>query len=167
MKNRIELVLFLSVIWIGFSANRVVYAEDWKGKPEESVLSLGALTGVGLVDQGSGLALFGTISKKIINHGFISEITDSVSVEGALGPVLLSGGTAMVYSVHLRWDFEKDQNWTLYALGGVGGNVLTGRSSEFYPRFGIGAFYKMAGPLNGRVELSHEAILVGLNVPFY
>ena len=166
MKNKNGLLFFLCVIWMSFVAGRFVYAEDWKGKPEDSVLSLGALTGVGLVDQGSGLALFGTVSKKIVNHGFIPEITDSVSVECALGPVFLSVGSAMIYSVHLRWDFEKDQNWTLYALGGLGGNVLSGRS-ELYPRFGIGAFYKMSGPLNGRVELSHEAILLGLNVPFY
>ena len=170
MKKNIGLFLFLSVVWIGFSTGRVVHAEDWKGVPEESVLSLGGLAGLGIIDELSGFTMLGTLSKKIVNHGFAPDITNSVSVEVEFGPVLLAVGTALAYSFHLRWDFEKDKDWTLYALGGVGGNVLnvTSRNrGEVYPRFGIGAFYKMSGPLNARVELSHELIGVGINVPFY
>ncbi len=172
MKKNIGLLLFLGAICFGFSAGRIGHAEDWKGTPEESVLSLGGMTGLGLIDETSGFTIFGTISKKIVNHGFVPEITNSVSVEGAFGPVLLSGeSTALAYSVHLRWDFEKDKDWTLYALGGLGGNArwrVPGVSrSELYPRFGIGAFYKMSGPLNARVEFSHESISAGINVPFY
>ncbi|MEO5970563.1 MAG: hypothetical protein ABIQ95_11600 [Bdellovibrionia bacterium] len=166
MKKSIKLFLFISVVCAEFSVGSVVHAEDWKGAPEESVLSLGAMAGLGVIDATSGFTIFGTLSKKIVNHGFVPDITNSVSVEGGFGPVILSSGTATAYSIHLRWDFEKDKDWTLFAMGGLGGNVLNGRG-EFFPRFGIGAFYKMSGPLNARFEISHEAIAAGINVPFY
>src|SRR4051812_9522515 len=108
MKNVINIVLFLSVAGLSLLSTKIAKAEDWKGTPEESVLSLGGMTGIGTIDAMSGFTIYGTFSKKIINHGFISEITDSVSAEGKLGPVILSGGSAIVYGVHLRWDFEKD-----------------------------------------------------------
>jgi hypothetical protein len=163
-------ILYLGIMAFGFSTTSVVYAEDWKGVSEESVLSLGGMAGLAVIDATSGFTVLGTVSKKIVTHGFVPDITNSVSVEGAVGPVFLSVGTAVAYSIHLRWDFEKDKDWTLYALGGLGGNVLTASGSsrgEAFPRFGIGAFYKMSGPLNARVELSHELIAVGINVPFY
>jgi hypothetical protein len=99
----------------------------------------------------------------------VPDITDSVSIEGVIGPVF-GAGNAVTYSAHLRWDFEKDKRWTLYAIGGVGGTFhsVGGLTvSELYPRFGVGAFYKMTGPLNARVEISHETIIAGINVPFY
>ncbi|MFZ9595995.1 MAG: hypothetical protein ACO3A2_07955, partial [Bdellovibrionia bacterium] len=142
-------------------------ADDWKGSPEESVLSVGGLAGLGMVNSTTGLAVLGTVSKKILPQGFISEITNSASVEAQVGPVLGGlGGAAWIYSLHLRWDFEKDKNWTLYALGGLGG-VTQGILSSVTPRFGVGAFWKMSGPLNIRAELSHNLIAVGVNLPFY
>jgi len=166
MKEHVGLFLFLSTVCVSIATGSVAQAEDWKGAPEESVLSIGGLAGVGLSGQSSAFTVLGTASKKIVNHGFVPDITNSVSVEGIFGPAFWSGGTALAYGLHLRWDFEKDKNWTLYAVGGLGGNALSGRG-ELFPRFGVGAFYKMSGPLNARFELSHELIAVGVNVPFY
>ena len=160
-----ELFLILATLFLILPAANA-NAEDWKGESEASVLSVGGLTGLGLVRGSSGLVLLGTVSKKIVNRGFVPDISNSVSLEGQVGPTLFAGVTNWMYSVHLRWDFEKDRNWNLFALGGLGGNA-GGNSSELAPNFGVGALWKMAGPLNIRFQLTHNLIVAGVNVPFY
>jgi hypothetical protein len=146
-----------------------VFAEDWKGTPEPSEMSFGALTGLGIVDGEAAYALIGTASKKIVHHGFIPDINDSVSIEGQFGPMFFSGATAWSYSAHLRWDFRKDAMWTLFAMGGVSGNIISKNSVtdfEIMPRFGVGAFWKMTDQVLLRGEVAHNLIGVGVNLPF-
>jgi hypothetical protein len=159
-------VFFLLLMPQAFSAETSKVVEDWKGPLDESVLSFGGMTGVGLINGNAGFGFLGTVSKKIMKQGFVPDISNSTSLELALGPVFFSRFSAFTYSFHLRWDFEKDAQWGFYALGGLGGNVIQS-SSEFYPRFGVGAFYKTSGLMNVRMELSHEWMGVGIVVPFY
>lgn len=143
-------------------------AEDFKGKDEPSEFGLGALAGMGILDNHVGFALLGAASKKIVHRGFISDITNSVSIEVEMGPLFVSGGTAFQYSGHLRWDFEKDAQWTFYALGGLGGDITgasLGDRFELFPRFGIGAMWKIGQNFNLRAELSHEFIGLGIIFP--
>jgi hypothetical protein len=158
-------------MWVvGLSVTSLAFAQDWKGKPDPSQFSAGAITGMGIIDGSVGYALLGTVSKKILPQGFISDITNSVSIEGALGPVFLSNVTAAAYSVHLRWDFVKDINWTFYGLGGVGGSImddkLGGNRFELTPRFGVGTFFSITEVIRGRAEVSHDLIAVGVNFTF-
>src|SRR6476620_9165319 len=73
-------------------------AEDWKGTPDESSFSFGGLAGLGIIDTSAGFALLGTASQKIVRHGFIPDIANSVSVEVAAGPVFMSGSTPFNFS---------------------------------------------------------------------
>ncbi len=144
-------------------------SDDWKGGRDSSQLHVSALTGLGVIDSSAGFTLIGGLSKKIIEHGFLPDIADSVSMEGQLGPVFVSGGPAWFYSAHLRWDFQKDSAWTLYALGGVAGNVWTISNAtriEFFPRFGIGAIWELTPIVRFRAEISHELLGVGVVFPF-
>ena len=157
----VGLVLFLSL-------NHAL-AEDWKGSPDSREYRLGVMTGFGFVNSSVGPPLIGTASKKIVDHGFISSINNSVSLEAFLGPVFLSNTTALAYSLHMRWDFEKDDDWTLYGLAGLGGDYYSNRSSNNLNvslRLGVGAFWKMSSAVHGRVELSHNLIGVGVSFPF-
>ena len=142
-------------------------AEDFKGKEDPSEFDLGAMGGMGILDNHVGFELLGTASKKIVHHGFVNDINNSVSIEVELGPLFVSGGTAFAYSAHLRWDFVKDTEWTFYALGGLGGDITgasLGDRVELYPRFGVGAMWKIGQNFNFRGEISHE--FVGLGVVF-
>lgn len=167
MKNTLfSLVVTLSLVSVSAIAN-----EDWKGKPDTSEFSAGALTGMGIIDNHVGFAIMGTVSKKIVKQGFIPDINNNVNVEAQMGPVFMSGGTAFMFSGHLRWDFIKDEEFTLYALGGAGGNITPaslGDRFELYPRFGVGAMWdKLKAPFVLRAELSHELIAVGVTVPLF
>ena len=80
---------------------------------------------------------------------------------------------AWIFGSHLRWDFVKDEHWTFYALGGVGGNNLSVATvnvgsvsrTALFPRFGAGAIYGVHDKFSIRAELSHELTAVG--VMFY
>ena len=144
-------------------------AEDWKGTPDSREYRLGVMTGFGFVNSSVGPPLIGTASKKIVSHGFIPQINNSVSLEAYLGPVFVKDVTALAYSFHMRWDFEKDDDWTLYALAGLGGNYVSKNSSNHLDvslRLGVGAFWKMTSTVHGRVELSHDLIGLGVSFPF-
>jgi hypothetical protein len=165
----------LSLVLFVLSSSSLAFSEDWKGTPETSEISVGGLAGLGIIDNSSGFSVLGTVSKKIIHHGFVPDINNTVSLEGAIGPVFLSGVTAWLYSAHLRWDFEKDATWTFFGLGGVGGNILstsTGNNSEknsrfvMTPRFGVGAFYKLTQQVRLRADIAHDFMGVGVNLPF-
>jgi hypothetical protein len=143
-------------------------AEDFKGKDEPSEFGVGAMPGMGILDNHVGFSLLGTASKKIVRRGFVPDITNSVSIEVEMGPLFVSGGTAFQYSGHLRWDFVKDSVWTLYAIGGLGGFVTgasLGDRFELFPRFGAGAILKVAQNFGLRGEFSHEFVGVGILFP--
>lgn len=143
--------------------------EDWKGKPDPQEFTVGFLTGMGIVDSKAGLSILGTVSRKIVEPGFAPDINNGVSIELAAGPLLASGGTPFFYSTHLRWDFRKTLEWGLYALGGLAGytaNSQVGNPFEFFPRFGIGTFWRIQDTFWLRAEVSHEFTGVGLNFAF-
>lgn len=139
-------------------------AEDWKGNPETAQWSFSALAGLGIVNATPGFALMGAAAKKIVDRGFVPDITNSVWIETELGPVFAKGSAAFQFSGHLRWDFVQNEDWTFYALGGFGGSSTgqkLGDKFEFYPRFGAGALWKVFADFNIRGEVSHELVVVG------
>jgi opacity protein-like surface antigen len=149
------------------SAGQSYTGEPWKGRPDSSQFSVGALTGLGTVGTSGGYALLGTASKKIIQNGFVPDINNSVSVELEFGP-LFTHGTNWAYSAHLRWDFQRDDEWTLYALAGAGGDITSGdRGNEFllFPRVGLGAMWRFSPLFAIRGEFSHELLALGVNFP--
>ncbi len=141
-------------------------AEAWKGEPDNHDVSIGALTGLGIRDGEAGFTLLGTLGFKVVRKGFVPDINNSVSGELQFGPARAYGRTYMNYSAHLRWDFQKDANFILYALGGVGG--YTGQGSfTMFPRVGLGIMYDMAKTFLWRAEISHELIGVGVVFPLW
>lgn len=145
------------------------YAEDWKGEPEATQGSFGVLTGLGVFEGTAGYSLLGTVSKKVISHGFVPDIDDSVSIEAEAGPLFVASSTAFQYGLHLRWDFVKDDQWTVYGIGGLGGDITgqsLGNKFELFPRFGAGALWRVMVPMALRFEISHELIAVGVLFPF-
>jgi hypothetical protein len=144
-------------------------AEDWKGESESASFHFGGLAGLGTLDSKAGFALLGTASKKIIHRGFVSDINDSVSIEVQGGPMRIMSSWSFHYSFHLRWDFQKDAKWTLYAIGGFGGDITSqdlGDRFILLPRFGIGSFYRLNDRMSLRSELSREQIVLGVTLPF-
>jgi hypothetical protein len=142
--------------------------EDYKSVHPENDFTFGASGGMGLVDTHAGFALIGNIAAKVVKDGFIPDIVNPVFLEAELGPTFVSGATFWMYSTHLRWDFVKDTKWTLFALGGFGGNFGSNRYGDrvaLYPRFGVGAFYAL-DTIDLRFEFSHELITVGASLPF-
>jgi hypothetical protein len=147
-------------------------AEAWKGKSDGAEVHLGAIAGLGIIDFNPGFVLLGTASKKIVQSGFVPDITNSVSIETQMGPIFVDGTALFSYSLHLRWDFEKDERWIFYALGGAGGYITGsgyagGNSFMLFPRLGIGTLLRVNDLLEIRGEVSHELIAAGIAVPLY
>jgi opacity protein-like surface antigen len=139
--------------------------EDWKGSINPSAFGFSALGGIGVIDDyRPGFALIGAIHERIIDHGFVPGINNSVYIEGELGPVFAAGNTAWFYSAHLRWDFTLNSDWIFYALGGVAGSDQgsgLGNHTVFYPRIGAGAIMNLTELVGVRLEISHELIVLG------
>lgn len=157
------IAIFLS--FSSFASLVSLAAEDWKGQPADHDYQLGALTGLGVIDSSGGAAVLGTVARRIAPHGFIPDINNVAWIEAEVGPLFTSGTSAFFYSAHLRLDFTKDDTWTFYAIGGLGGNIQSsklGGHFELYPRFGIGAFWDVGAPFKIRGEVSHELIGVGV-----
>lgn len=146
------------------SLTGLVFAEDWKGSPSEKEFSFGLQGGLGIWDGAPGVGVAGSVGKKILNQGFVPEINNQVFVETQFGPLYVKSHFTFMYGIHLRWDFQKDERWALFALGGLGGNITTaalGSRWDFYPRFGIGAFLNIDQRFRIRFEVSHEFTSVG------
>jgi hypothetical protein len=145
-----------------------VTGEDYKSVHPTNNFTFGASTGFGLVDTHGGFTLIGNLAAKVVKDGWIPDIVNPVFLEIEFGPNFVSGATFWMYSTHFRWDFVKDAKWTLFALGGAGGNFGSNRYGDrvaFHPRFGVGAFYALE-TVDLRFEFSHELITVGASVPF-
>lgn len=140
-------------------------AEDWKGPTAPESTQLGAMTGLGLVGGQAGLALIGQASKRIVERGFVPDLNNSVWFEIQAGWILgITGGNPFGYSAHLRWDFTRNDQWTLYAITGFGG--LSGNGmAPFYPRTAIGAAMNLtsASPMQLRFEFSQTWTTVGVS----
>jgi hypothetical protein len=143
-------------------------AEDWKGPTDTYDNEFGAMTGLGIVDGTPTYALLGTAARRIVPKGFIPDINNSVWIEGEAGPFFVYGTGFFSYSAHLRWDFRKDEEWTLYALAGVAGHVTPdalGSKFELFPRVALGGILNIAAPCALRFELSHEWVTFGVLFP--
>ena len=154
---------------VGSPVESAQTTEDWKGTPSISEMDAGFLLGMGVLDSSAGFALLGTFSKKIVHQGFVPEINNSVSLEVQAGPLFVSSATAFAYSLHLRWDFTKDSDWTFYSLAGVAGHITgedLGSRFLLFPRVGLGAFHSTSLGFLVRGEISHEFLTVGLTWPF-
>ena len=144
-------------------------SEDWKGPSDPAKFHLGVLTGMGVLDSKAGFALLGTASAKIVQRGFVPDINNSVSIETELGPLFVASSASFMYSAHLRWDFEKDELWTFYALGGFSGHITgsdLGSRFIFFPRFGVGTICRLHELFALRAEVSRELIAAGVIFSF-
>jgi hypothetical protein len=160
--------LLLVGVLFGFCvAGAEVRAEDFKGAPRGDSVMAGGLIGLGVFDGSAGLALMGHASQKIVDHGFVPDINNQVFAEAELGPVFLSAGTVFSYSLHLRWDFHKDEFFTPYAIGGLGGAISgesLGSRWDLFPRFAAGVLWRVHQHFTVRAEVSHELMAVGVSI---
>lgn len=166
-KNRGLFLLIL--VCLGYSSFSLAESSQaFRGEPPHSRGTWGLIGGLGTLDSSVGLAVIGTAAKTVLQRGFVPDINNQVFVEGEFGPLFVSGGAVVTYSGHLRWDFHMNQEWSFFALGGLGGLISGDRFGNrwsLYPRFGIGAFWLFKPDLALRGEISHELIVVGLSFP--
>ncbi len=143
--------------------------EPWKGSLSPGGFDFGALAGVGIIDSTAGFAFVGTAAVKLMERGFAADLSNTPLIEVQAGPLFVSGGTSFMMNAHLRWDFNKDEQWTFYGLGGVGTQVTSrslGDRFIVYPRFGVGTLWSIQPAIRLRAEISHELIALGVNLPF-
>jgi hypothetical protein len=141
---------------------------DWKTPGLPPLYNFGVMSGLGVIDSYGGVAILGTASLTVLDRGFVPDISNSVATEIEAGPMITSGHGAFWYSLHMRWDFQKDNDWTFYALAGLAGNGTPsslGGHFEIWPRFGAGAIYKLTSFVSVRGEISHEFTGIGISVP--
>ena len=170
-----SIVILFSVALISPLANA---AENWKGTTQTSPIELGTMGGMALYGSSAHWSWLGTAAYLIQPNGWIDDIDERIWAEIQIGPTFFSqnavSSTGMQYSAHLRWDFTYNQDWTFYALGGLGGFYLPtnlgGNGVKGYPtiapRFGVGAEFQTKLPMMFRVELSHEFIGAGVAFNF-
>ncbi|HTL13297.1 MAG TPA: hypothetical protein VL588_12465 [Bdellovibrionota bacterium] len=148
----------------------VASEELWKGPIPDQEIQLSALVGASISGTHGDLAMAFDVAKRVVEHGFIPDISDDVFLELGLGPDLLaSPGTGILYSVHARWNFHMNEIWSLYAIAGVGGSVITTNGSNtasMHPRLSAGAFYHVAPALALRMEIGADFLGGGISVGF-
>lgn len=144
--------------------------EPFKGASDGTQFMAGFGAGLGIISGQPAFDVLGFVAKKIVDRGFVPDINDSVWVELQTGPAITQGVLAIPYSAHLRWDFTRDEQWTFFATGGLGGTVV-GISApstrvEIFPRFGVGALLHIFPGIALRGDLSHEFTGVGAAFQF-
>lgn len=169
MKTILILISILSSISV-FSS-KALAAENWKGHTEVSPFEVGVLTGLSGYGVQNAWGVLGTGAYLIQPNGWVDDIDERVWAELELGPAFFSSnlGTALQYSLHIRWDFTMNEYWTMYALGGISGYSLPnslGGVFSLRPRFGAGVEYQTKTALMFRGELSAEFIGVGIALNF-
>ena len=143
-------------------------AENWHGKPYDNLFDVGGMTGMGILDGRVGYEVRGSVAVKVAHHGFFPDINNQLFLELQPGILFISGSTAFTYSLHLRWDFNMNEDWSFYAVGGFGGDITghtLGDRVELYPRLGIGARWNVYANFGFRFEFSHEFTGIGVAVP--
>jgi len=158
----------LTTLVLALCTSNALATSDFKGEPPTREFTSGGMAGVGQVYSEFGFAVIGSVAKKILNKGFVPDINNQVFVELQGGPLFINKSTLAVYSAHLRWDFVKDINWTLYGIGGLGGSVgklVEGGKSEFVlnPRFAAGAFVSITSFIALRLEASSQWTTLGVS----
>lgn len=137
-------------------------SNQWKGKPYDTRFQFAALTGLGVMGAGTGFALYGAAAYKILHEGFIDDVNDQTYLEIQAGPLFVGGPIAANFSMHLRWDFHKNDMWTFYSLGGVGMQLLGTTSNFIYPRIAVGTMWNLFEFMSFRLEVSHEFMGAGV-----
>jgi hypothetical protein len=170
--------LIILMVCLGFiTTASTSFASDgvkWKGTTEVSPYEFGLVTGLGLFGTQTSWSFLATGAYLIQPKGWIDEVDERIWLEIEAGPAFFSApagisGTGLQYSVHGRWDFTYDENWTAYGLGGFSGFALPsslGSAFSFHPRFGVGLQYQTKTPLMFRGEISHEFMGLGVALNF-
>lgn len=162
MKNCFKFLILVNLMSTTLPAHA---SEDWKGEPYLDEFSTSVLSGIGWVNGVVGFGLHGTVAKKILHRGFIDDLNDQVFIETQFGALFVTGGTAFPWSVHLRWDFHQNTLWTFYATGGLGGTftgAALGNITQFFPRFGVGAYWNKFEFVSVRFLLNQDFIGAGV-----
>lgn len=140
--------------------------EEWKGPRRDPLVGFGVQWGMGIFDDSVGFIVLPHFSRMIFPKGFIEDISNEVFAELQAGPLFVKSETVFAYSLHMRWDFNRNNIWTYYALGGLGGMIVPdelGDSWRHYVRLGVGALWRPVHAFDVRFEASHEWITVGMN----
>jgi hypothetical protein len=143
--------------------------ELWKGKPPEGEVSFGLGAGLAPLGSSGGFVSILHLGKKIVHTGFVPDINNQVWIEAAGGFHYGFNSTwwSGLFSAHLRWDFIINPEWTLMAMGGVGGwfnNVGGFTTVVVHPRIAAGAVYYFTPQVGLRIDVSHEWTTLGLQV---
>ncbi|MCM0606373.1 MAG: hypothetical protein KA715_09815 [Xanthomonadaceae bacterium] len=160
-----KLSALLSISLLSLSIHNNAIAEDWKDATPPQSVQVGGMVGLGLVGNQAGMSLIAQAAKRVIDRGFVPDLNDSVWFEVQAGWILfIPSGNPFGYSAHLRWDFIKDDQWSLYGLAGFGGLTNTG-AALFFPRTAIGAAMSLTSksPMQLRFELSQSWTATGIS----
>ena len=139
----------------------------WKGPLPSTVFQLGVSAGMGFVVDDVGGTLQGRASFRIVEEGFIPDVSDQVFLEGLFGYMRIPNFNSLQYGVHLRWDFHATPDWTVFAIGGLGGSIVLYNARNtlwiLRPRFGIGVFYHLIRNARLRADLASDFITLGVD----
>ncbi len=170
MRNFIFALMFLvpSVVFAEpVSAIEKPSTEFWKGKAPDRTATLGAMMGLGIYDGSAGFQVSPNAAFKVAHEGWIEDINEQLLLELQMGPLFVKSSSVFTYSIHLRWDFERDANWTFYPIGGLGGSISSsalGSQWRLAPRFGLGAFWRFHPKFHARFEVTHDFLGAGVSV---
>lgn len=158
----LRLIFTLALITSSAFAKGAV--EPWKGQPPLHEFTVGVGGGLALNGPDLGGVIVASVAKKLLHNGFLDDINDQVFLEIQGGPEFVSGVTAFGVSTHLRWDFNRNDDLTLFGIGGFWGLFGT-NITHFSPRFGAGLLWHLEY-FAIRTELSHNWVLLGAQMPF-
>jgi len=162
------LILFFAV-----STSPSFAGEAWKGRTTVRPLEFGLMSGAAIYGSDVNWSILPSVAHLLKDRAFAEDIDNRVWIEGQFGPTFFSSHqksqTGLQYSVHLRWDFNLNEHWMFYGLGGLSGFGLPKAyesSFTLHPRFGAGAEYQTKTALMVRGEISAEFIGLGAALQF-
>ena len=138
--------------------------EDWKGRSPDSNVTLSPMFGAAFRETGVGIAVAGSAAIRLLEHGFIPDINNQVFLETQLGGIFFPNRDVFSYAAQLRWDFVKDDRFTVFAVGGLGGRI-GGGAWNIFPRFGVGMMVAVARSFDLRFDFTQDALMTGLSFP--
>ncbi len=142
--------------------------EMWKGSPYDRNVSLAIIQGLGFPNGSVGYAVNGYLGIKVLHKGFVPDINNQVFAELFFGG-LFGGGDGTNLGAQLRWDIHKDYLWTFYAVGGLGVGIYGNaplKTTQVFPRIGVGAFWHLFEGLSFRAEVTESLIAIGIATGF-
>lgn len=165
LRNYIGVFMKRLLLVLGLLSLNAYGAADWKGTSPDTLFTVGGQAGMAIRGSRVGGVVHGTVGFKVLNRGFVGgDINDQVFFEVQAGPEFIFGGTYFGLSGHLRWVFHRNEDVSLFALGGFQGFMGTG-VTQFSPRFGVGALYHL-DIVDVRAEISHNWLTAGVQFPF-